>query len=74
MREQLKVIRSELGMDEDDKAKDMKKIQEGIEQGNLPEDAKKAAMEELERLESIPDSSPEYNVTKLTGKFKTFSF
>jgi ATP-dependent Lon protease len=64
LREQLKVIRNELGMDEDDKAKDMKKIQEGIEQGNLPEDAKKAALEELERLESIPDSSPEYNVTR----------
>jgi ATP-dependent Lon protease len=64
LREQLKVIRSELGMDEDEKAKDMKKIQEGIEQGNLPEDAKKAALEELERLESIPDSSPEYNVTR----------
>lgn len=64
LREQLKVIRNELGMDEDDKAKDMKKIQEGIEQGDLPEDAKKAALEELERLESIPDSSPEYNVTR----------
>jgi ATP-dependent Lon protease len=64
LREQLKVIRNELGMDEDDKAKDMKKIQEGIEQGHLPEEAKKAALEELERLESIPDSSPEYNVTR----------
>ena len=64
LREQLKVIRNELGMDEDDKAKDMKKIQEALEQNNLPEDAKKAAMEELERLESIPDSSPEYNVTR----------
>ena len=64
LREQLKVIRNELGLDEDDKAKDMKKIQEGIEQGHLPEDAKKAALEELERLESIPDSSPEYNVTR----------
>lgn len=64
LREQLKVIRNELGMDEDDKAKDMKKILEGIEEGNLPEDAKKAALEELERLESIPDSSPEYNVTR----------
>jgi ATP-dependent Lon protease len=64
LREQLKVIRNELGMDEDDKAKDMKKIQEALEQGHLPEDAKKAAMEELERLESIPDSSPEYNVTR----------
>ena len=64
LREQLKVIRNELGMDEDDKAKDLKKIKEGIEEAKLPEDANKAALEELERLESIPDSSPEYNVTR----------
>jgi ATP-dependent Lon protease len=64
LREQLKVIRNELGLDEDDKAKDMKKIKEGIDANDLPEDAKKAALEELERLESIPDSSPEYNVTR----------
>jgi ATP-dependent Lon protease len=64
LREQLKVIRNELGLDEDDKAKDVKKIKDGIEEGDLPEEAKKAALEELERLESIPDSSPEYNVTR----------
>jgi ATP-dependent Lon protease len=64
LREQLKVIRNELGMDEDEKAKDVKKLREGIEEGGLPEEAKKAALEELERLESIPDSSPEYNVTR----------
>lgn len=64
LREQLKVIRNELGMDEDDKAKDLKKIKEGIEEAKLPEEANKAALEELERLESIPDSSPEYNVTR----------
>lgn len=64
LREQLKVIRNELGLDEDDKAKDIKKIREGLEEGGLPEDAKKAALEELERLESIPDSSPEYNITR----------
>lgn len=64
LREQLKVIRNELGMDEDEKAKDVKKIKEAIEEAKLPEDAMKVAMEELERLESIPDSSPEYNVTR----------
>ncbi len=64
LREQLKVIRNELGLDEDDKAKDMKKIKESLDEGGLPEEAKKAAYEELERLESIPDSSPEYNVTR----------
>ena len=30
----------------------------------MPEDALSAANEELERLESIPDSSPEYNVSR----------
>lgn len=64
LREQLKVIRQELGMDEDDKAKDLKKIKEMLEEGHLPEEAAKAAKEEMDRLESIPDSSPEYNVTR----------
>jgi ATP-dependent Lon protease len=64
LREQLKVIRSELGLDEDDKSKDLKKITEAIAAANMPEDALKAASEELERLENIPDSSPEYNVSR----------
>lgn len=64
LREQLKVIRSELGMDEDDKAKDLKKIKDGIDECQMPDEAKKSALEELERLESIPDSSPDYNVTR----------
>ncbi len=64
LREQLKVIRSELGMDEDEKSRDIKKFKDLIEEMNMPEEAKKAAMEEVERLESIPDSSPEYNITR----------
>lgn len=64
LREQLKVIRSELGMDEDEKTRDIEKIKLSIESAGLPEEARKAADEELERLEMIPDSSPEYNVTR----------
>ncbi len=64
LREQLKVIRSELGMDEDEKSKDIKKFKELIEEKGLPEEAKKSALEEIERLDSIPDSSPEYNITR----------
>ncbi|MFZ4713056.1 MAG: endopeptidase La [Bacteriovoracaceae bacterium] len=64
LREQLKVIRQELGMEHDDKARDVKKLKDGIDAAKMPEDAKKAAMEELEKLESIPDSSPEYNVSR----------
>ncbi len=64
LREQLKIIRSELGMDEDDKTKDLKRMREAIEQINLPKEVRKTASEELDRLESIPESSPEYNVTR----------
>ncbi len=64
LREQLKVIRSELGMDEDEKSKELNKIRENIKSYNLPEGALKAVNEELERLEVIPDSSPEYNVSR----------
>jgi ATP-dependent Lon protease len=64
LREQLKVIRSELGMEEDEKSRDVKKIKEQIDNIGLPEEALKTAKEELERLELIPDSSPEYNVAR----------
>lgn len=64
LREQLKVIRTELGMDEDDKGRDIKRIKEGLEKAQLPENVLAAAKEELERLEMISDSSPEYNVSR----------
>jgi ATP-dependent Lon protease len=64
LREQLKVIRSELGMEEDEKSRDIKKMKEQIEKLGLPEEALKVAKEEMERLELIPDSSPEYNVAR----------
>ena len=64
LREQMKVIRSELGMDEDEKSRDIKLYREKMEEMKMPEEAKKAAIEEIERLEVIPDSSPEYNVAR----------
>jgi len=64
LREQLKVIRTELGLDEDEKSRDMKRIGDEIEKVGMSEQAKKSAKEELERLEVIPDSSPEYNIAR----------
>ena len=64
LREQLKVIRNELGMDEDDKSRDIKKFREKLEGLALSAEAEKIVNEEINRLESIPDSSPEYNVTR----------
>ncbi|WP_419173277.1 endopeptidase La [Halobacteriovorax sp.] len=64
LREQLKVIKAELGLEEDDKARDISKLKERIIEAKLPEDVLKSVNEEIERLEVIPDSSPEYNVTR----------
>jgi ATP-dependent Lon protease len=64
LREQLRVIRGELGLDEDDKSKEVSKLKLAIEESNMSEEGYKAATEELERLENIPDSSPEYNVSR----------
>ena len=64
LREQLKVIRAELGMDEDEKSRDLKKMREEVEKAGLPEDTLKSLNEEMERLEVIPESSPEYNITR----------
>lgn len=64
LREQLKIIRQELGMDEDDKSRDIKKFKDELDKIKLPEEVKKVAYEEIERLDSIPESSPEFNVTR----------
>ncbi|MBF0311779.1 MAG: endopeptidase La [Oligoflexia bacterium] len=64
LREQLKVIRQELGMEEDEKSKDIKKLREAIEKADPPNEIKKIVFEELDKLESIHDSSPEYNVIR----------
>ena len=64
LKEQLKVIRSELGMEEDDKTREIKKMRLRLGKMGLPELAQKAIEEEMDRLEVIPDSSPEYNVSR----------
>ena len=51
-------------MEEDEKSRDIKRIKEEIEKVGMPEAVLKTAKEELERLELIPDSSPEYNVAR----------
>ncbi len=64
LREQLKVIRAELGMEDDEKGRDLKKMRDQLDEIGMPEYAAKIVKEEIERLEVIPDSSPEYNLTR----------
>lgn len=60
LREQMKAIRKELGDDEDERIKSIKKK---LDDADLPEEALKAANSEIERLERVSKQSPEYNVS-----------
>ena len=63
LKEQLKAIKKELG-EEDDIALELKELKEKMEEANLSEDALKVAEKELDRLNRIPPSSPEYTVSR----------
>jgi len=63
LHEQLRVIRDELGEDEDSDD-EISYIRKKISEAKLPEPAHNKAMEELQRLNKIPPLSPEYNVIR----------
>lgn len=64
LKEQLKSIRKELGIEEDSKTVESRTLKEKLAKANLPEYALKVAKDELRRLETIPEMSPEFNVTR----------
>ncbi len=64
LKEQLKSIKRELGMEVDGKDKSYRTFREKIEVIGMPEEVKKIALEELEKFESLSENSPEYNVSR----------
>lgn len=62
LREQMKAIKRELG--EDEGTVELKELEERIEAAELPEEARKVALKELDRLSKIPTQSPEYSVSR----------
>jgi len=62
LREQMKAIKRELG--EDEETVEIKELEDRIKAAELPEEAEKVAMKELDRLTRIPTQSPEYSVSR----------
>jgi ATP-dependent Lon protease len=63
LREQLRAIQRELG-EEDPNAAEIRQLKEALEKAELPEEARKVATKELERLQQLNPSIAEYSVTR----------
>jgi ATP-dependent Lon protease len=63
LREQMKAIQKELG-DSDDQQREISELREKIEAAGMPEESKKEALRELERLSRMAPAAAEYTVTR----------
>ena len=63
LREQLKAIQRELG-DKDDKTAESEELKERLEKKPLPDEVRKVAEKELDRLSKIPPQAAEYIVSR----------
>lgn len=64
LREQLKIIQMELGIEKDDKTADIDEFRERIDGRSLPDDVSKRIEEEIDKLSVLEPGSPEYGLTR----------
>ena len=63
LRQQLRAIQEELG-EADPQQAEANDLRKKIDEANMPEEVKKAADRELDRLSKVPTASPEYSVIR----------
>jgi len=63
LREQLKAIQKELG-EGDDQAREVEELRAKIDAAGMPEDVRKEALRELDRLAKMPAAAAEYTVAR----------
>lgn len=63
LREELRIIKKELGLEKDDKTAEIDKIKDKIRDLKLSEEASQIIHDELNKLKILSPSSPEFNVT-----------
>ena len=64
LREQLKVIKKELGIEKDGKAAEIEAIEKKTRYLNFTEEAGKVVKEELDKMKTLENVSPEFQVTR----------
>ncbi len=64
LKEQLKTIKKELGLEKDDKSHDLEKFDERLAEREVPEDVMKTIQEEMEKLSVLEVQSAEYAVCR----------
>ncbi len=64
LREQLKAIKKELGLEKDEKSQDLAKFEKRLKERKVPDEAMKVIQEEMEKLSVLEAQSAEYGVCR----------
>lgn len=64
LREQLKAIKKELGMEKDDKTMDVERFEDRMKKRTIPDDVMKVIREEMDKLSALEIQSAEYGVCR----------